>query len=95
MYNHQYQKRTRLEEAEKEWEEQTNAGRDTVMEQSLAATMSALEAPFGLPTTPRRSRDSNDEEIDVSQTTPSPAQIKTPMYRTTGGEFTPVLVLFS
>jgi Ca2+-binding EF-hand superfamily protein len=85
---------TRLEEAEREWEEQDALEHDTYMEQSLAATMVALEAPFALPETPRRNYEDddseyygngngngNDEDIDVSRTTPSPAPVKTPKYR--------------
>ena len=52
---------TRLKEAEREWEEQDAMEQDTYMEQSLAATMIALEAPFGLPDSPRRDYDDYDD----------------------------------
>ena len=59
-------KRTRLEDAEREWEEQEDLERDTFMEQSLAATMIALEADFEMPATPRRyDEDAEEDGIDM------------------------------
>ena len=61
MEQEAYLKRTKLEKAEREWEEQDLLERDTFMEQSLAATMIALEADFEMPASPRR----YDEEEDM------------------------------
>jgi Ca2+-binding EF-hand superfamily protein len=67
MEQEDHMKRTRLEEAEKAWEEQNALDRDTFMEQSLAATMIALEADFDSPRSspresPRGSLKGDDED---------------------------------